>query len=69
MAPCSALRIVSTTGANNEIMYGFAVGGGVDWAILPNVFLRAEFEWDQFNPPPGILLTVATGRVGAGFKF
>ncbi len=69
MAPCGPLRIVSTTGQNNEIMYGFAVGGGVDWAILPNVFLRAEFEWDQFNPPPGILLTVATGRVGAGFKF
>jgi opacity protein-like surface antigen len=67
--PCYSVPNSASNGANNEIMYGFAVGGGVDWAVLPNVFLRAEFEWDQFNPPPGILLTVATGRVGAGFKF
>ncbi len=44
-------------------------GGDVDWALTPKIFLRAEFEWDAFNAPPGILLTLATGRVGAGFKF
>jgi len=50
-------------------LYGFAAGGGVDWALTPNIFPRAEFEWDVFNAPPGILLTLATGRFGAGFKF
>lgn len=54
---------------NNEVLYGFAVGGGVDFALTSNIFLRAEFEWDQFNPPPGILMTIATGRIGAGIKF
>lgn len=54
---------------SNEVLYGFTVGGGFDFALTSNIFLRAEFEWDQFNPPPGILMTVATGRVGAGFKF
>jgi outer membrane immunogenic protein len=68
-APCYSVPNSASSGANNEFLYGFAVGGGIDWAVLPNVFLRAEFEWDQFNPPPGILLTIATGRVGAGFKF
>jgi hypothetical protein len=44
-------------------------GRRVDWALTPNIFLRAEFEWDAFNAPPGLLYTLATGRVGAGFKF
>ena len=48
-----------------EVLYGLAVGAGVDVLVTPNIFLRAEFEWDQFNPPPGILMTVATARVGA----
>ena len=51
------------------MLYGFTVGGGVDVALTPNIFLRADLEFDQFNPPPGILMTIATGRVGAGFKF
>ena len=51
------------------MLYGFAGGGGVDWALTQNIFLRAEFEWGVFNAPPGILLTLATGRVGGGFKF
>jgi len=66
---CGLYTFSNSFTRNNEILYGFTVGGGIDWAVLPNVFLRAEFEWDQFNPPPGILLTVATGRVGAGLKF
>ena len=56
--------------ANAQMLYGIGVGGGVDWALTPNIFLRAEFEWDAFNAPLGnMLLTIATGRFGAGFKF
>jgi len=66
---CSTYLFTSTFNRNSEILYGFTVGGGVDVALTPNIFVRAEFEPDQFNPPPGILMTVATGRVGAGFKF
>ena len=51
------------------MLYGFTVGAGVDVAVTANIFLRAEFEWDQFNPPPGFFASVASGRVGAGFKF
>ena len=54
---------------NSEVLYGFTAGGGVDVALTPNIFVRAEFEYDQLYPPLGILLTVATGRVGAGVKF
>lgn len=59
----------SSFSRNSEVLYGFTVGGGVDVALTQNIFLRAEFEFDQFNPPPGILLTIATGRIGAGLKF
>ena len=62
-------HLARSLNANSEVLYGFTVGGGVDVALTQNIFLRAEFEFDQFNPPPGILLTIATGRVGAGFKF
>ena len=66
---CGSFFFSNAYDANAQILYGLAAGGGVDWALTPNIFLRAEFEWDVFNTPPGILLTVATGRLGAGFKF
>jgi len=69
LEPCSPFTFANSFGANNEILYGFTVGTGVDVAVTANIFLRAEFEWDQFHPPPGFLATVASGRVGAGFKF
>jgi outer membrane immunogenic protein len=68
-APCVPFAINNSTGANNEVLYGFTAGLGVDYALTQNFFLRAEFEFDQFKPPPGILMTVATGRIGGGFKF
>ncbi len=66
---CGAFLFSSNFNRNSEVLYGFTVGGGVDVALTPNIFLRADLEFDQFNPPPGILMTIATGRVGAGFKF
>jgi outer membrane immunogenic protein len=67
--PCGSQAINNGFTANSQVLYGFTVGGGVDVALIQNIFLRAEFEFDQFNPPPHFLMTVATGRVGAGFKF
>lgn len=67
--PCGSLAVNTGFNANSQVLYGFTVGGGVDFALMQNIFLRAEFEFDQFNPPPHFLMTVATGRVGAGFKF
>ncbi len=66
---CAPFTYSAAYNANAQILYGLAIGGGVDWALTPNIFLRAEFEWDAFNAPPGLLFTLATGRVGAGFKF
>jgi outer membrane immunogenic protein len=66
---CALYTYSNSFNQNSQMLYGFAGGGGVDWALTQNIFLRAEFEWGVFNAPSGILLTLATGRVGGGFKF
>ena len=48
---------------------GYAAGAGVDIALMPNVFLRGEFEWLQFSNLPDVKANIATGRVAAGLKF
>jgi opacity protein-like surface antigen len=45
------------------------IGAGLDWAPTPNILVRGEFEFVQFAPISNIAVSVATGRVGAGFKF
>lgn len=48
---------------------GPLVALGMDVAIVPNVFLRAEWEFAAFAPISGIRATVNTGRVGVGMRF
>jgi opacity protein-like surface antigen len=67
--PCFPFSFINNAGVNQAMLYGLTIGAGVDVAITANIFLRAEFEWDQFNPPPGFFASIASGRVGAGFKF
>ena len=54
---------------SNKIAYGFATGLGTEVTILPNVFLRAEYEYVQFAPISGSRAYMHTGRVGIGVKF
>jgi opacity protein-like surface antigen len=54
---------------SNAIAFGFAAGLGVDVAVLPNVFLRAEWEYVQFAPIHDIQVNINTARVGIGVKF
>jgi outer membrane immunogenic protein len=53
---------------------GFVLGLGMDVSVLPNVFLRAEWEQVIFQGSPKgtpgtIRSDVQTGRVGIGFRF
>lgn len=54
---------------NNAITGGVLAGLGIDVAVLPNVFLRAEWEFIAFAPIGGIKANINTGRVGVGVKF
>ncbi len=66
---CVSLYFPNSTGQNGALLYGFSVGGGVDWAITQNIFLRGEFEYVQFAPIANIVASIVSARVGAGFKF
>ena len=37
--------------------------------LMPNVFVRGEFEYISFTKVQGIQAQIGTARVGAGFKF
>lgn len=54
---------------NNAFSAGPLFGLGIDVAILPNVFLRAEWEYAAFAPVGGIRAGLNTGRVGVGMRF
>jgi len=54
---------------DNAVVGGFTLGLGMDVALLPNVFLRAEWEYVGFAPTNGIRSGINTGRVGVGARF
>lgn len=51
------------------LVWGYSAGLGVDWLVLPNVFLRGEYEYVSFFKVSDMKTDIHTGRVGAGFRF
>jgi len=66
---CVPYDFSNSAGQNGALLYGFSVGGGLDWALTQNIFLRGEFEYVQFAPIANIVASIVSARVGAGFKF
>ncbi len=58
-----------TESRSGAFVYGVAFGLGVEATILPNMFLRAEYEYVQFAPIYDMKVNVSSGRVGLGLKF
>lgn len=51
----------------NQFLYGFTLGGGLDWMLFGGMFLRAEYEYLQFTS--SINTNIHTVRAGLGYKF
>lgn len=49
--------------------FGYSLGGGIDVALMANVFLRAEYEYVYFGDFQDMKVTVNTVRGGLGVKF
>ncbi|WP_332696570.1 outer membrane protein [Bosea sp. (in: a-proteobacteria)] len=49
--------------------FGMAFGGGIDWALTDNLFVRAEYQHVAFGDVEGTSTSVNTGRVAAALKF
>jgi len=60
-----------TRGVNRKgvFAYGYTGGLGIDIALLPNVFVRAEWEYVQFFPVQDFKIHLNTARIGVGIKF
>jgi outer membrane immunogenic protein len=66
---CVNYNFSNSAGKGNVLLYGFSAGGGLDWALTQQFFLRGEFEFMQFVPINDIVLSTLTGRIGVGVKF
>jgi opacity protein-like surface antigen len=54
---------------NGAWLTGWAAGGGLEVLMMPNVFLRGEYEYASFAGVSGIKASVSTVRIGAGLKY
>jgi opacity protein-like surface antigen len=61
--------VTRTESKNDGIFFGYAAGVGLDVAVLPNVFVRGEYEWAMLPNVGGIAVTLNNVRVGAGVRF
>jgi opacity protein-like surface antigen len=70
-APGSAFNNTDTasSGKNNAVVGGVAAGLGLDWAVTPGVYLRAEWEYVAFAPVNGSRSNFNTGKLGIGARF
>jgi outer membrane immunogenic protein len=70
LAPnCVDYSFANSAAKDPTLMYGFSVGGGLDFALTQNIFLRGEYEYVRFAPIAGIVAAISTARIGAGIKF
>jgi opacity protein-like surface antigen len=54
---------------NNVFGYGYTAGVGIDIAVLPNVFVRAEWEWINFPSFRDFNVHFNTLRTAIAIKF
>jgi opacity protein-like surface antigen len=50
-------------------LYGYSAGAGLEVAVLPNVFVRGEWEFIQFGPFSDTRANLNALRMGAGVRF
>lgn len=53
----------------NLLTFGFTAGVGFEYLVMPNIFLRAEYEYTQLPLAKDTIIQLNTGRVGVGAKF
>jgi outer membrane immunogenic protein len=61
--------VTQTDQKDSAIAFGYTLGLGIDIALMPNVFLRGEWEYIQFTPVKDINISVNTVRAGVALKF
>ncbi len=65
----STFPLTTSSESGNKIFYGYTMGLGIDFAVLPNVFVRGEWEWVDFVSFKDIKIQLNTVRAGVGVRF
>ncbi len=55
--------------SRTRFAFGYALGGGVDWALSQNIFLRAELQHVRFGNTGDMTASINSARAGAALKF
>jgi outer membrane immunogenic protein len=66
---CVAFDFSTIDSKGGHFIYGWAAGAGVDILLMPNFFVRVEFEYMSFTKAQGIQADIGTARAGAAYKF
>jgi outer membrane immunogenic protein len=53
----------------NAFSFGYVAGAGIEYAVIPNLFLRAEYEFMRFGSFYGINMSINTVRAAVGARF
>jgi outer membrane immunogenic protein len=67
--PCTPFFFTESAGKTGAFIYGWMLGGGLEIMVMPQVFLRGEYEYVAFSAIWGIKANIQTVRLGAGYKF
>ena len=69
--PGTGTPFTRTEGTFNSSMltWGYSAGLGADWLIVPDVFVRAEYEFVKFLLVSDFRSQVHNGRLGLGVRF
>jgi opacity protein-like surface antigen len=55
--------------SRTKVVAGVALGAGIEYAITPNILLRAEYQYVLFDSFDGHKVNLNTVRAGAAIKF
>lgn len=58
-----------STSKDDTIGYGYTLGAGIDIALMPNIFVRGEFEHVRFTSFSQNDVILNTARAGLGIRF
>ncbi len=66
---CTEFNFTASDSKKAAFLYGWSAGVGMDVLVMPNLFLRTEYEMIGFSRFQGITATIQSIRFGAGLKF
>src|ERR1043166_2494827 len=66
---CVPFSFSATDTRRNMFMFGYTAGAGVDVLVLPNLFVRGEYEFAGFQTVMGTRTLINTVRGGAALKY